>query len=91
MSVELRPGESQDSILRRFRKSVAESRILPIVRQKRWYTSKSEIRRIKKQKAIRKANRPPQPANTRGSGGRDSGGRNSGGRGGGRSSGGRGR
>ena len=90
MSVELRPGESQDSILRRFRKSVAESRILPIVRQKRWYTSKSEIRRIKKQKAIRKANRPPQPprsSNDRNSGGRGSGGRS----GGGRSSGGRGR
>ncbi len=83
MSVELRSGESQDSILRRFRKSVAESRILPIVRQKRWYTSKSEIRRIKKQKAIRKANRPPLPPKTSSSsGGRDnnSGGRSSGGR-----------
>ncbi|MEM7534975.1 MAG: 30S ribosomal protein S21 [Chloroflexota bacterium] len=57
MSVELRPGESQESILKRFRKSVAEARILPIVRQKRWFTSKSEIRRIKQQKAIRKARR----------------------------------
>jgi small subunit ribosomal protein S21 len=57
VSVELRPGESQDSVLRRFRKSVAEARILPIVRQKRWFTSKSEIRRIKRQKAIRKAQR----------------------------------
>ena len=60
VSVELRPGESQDSILKRFRKAVAEARILPIVRQKRWFTSKSEIRRIKKQKAIRKARRTPQ-------------------------------
>ncbi len=57
MSVELRPGEGQDSLLRRFRKSVAEARILPIVRQKRWFTSKSEIKRIKRQKAIRKAQR----------------------------------
>lgn len=57
LSVELRPGESQDSILRRFRKAVAEARILPIVRQKRWFTSKSEIRRIKRQKAIRKSQR----------------------------------
>lgn len=57
MSVELRPGESQESILRRFRKAVAEARILPIVRQKRWFTSKSEIRRIKRQKAIRKSQR----------------------------------
>ena len=57
MSVELRPGESQESLLRRFRKAVAEARILPMVRQKRWFTSTSEIRRIKKQKAIRKARR----------------------------------
>jgi len=57
ISVELRPGESQESLLRRFRKSVAEARILPIVRQKRWFTSKSEIKRIKRQKAIRKAQR----------------------------------
>lgn len=60
MSVELRPGESQDSILKRFRKSVAEARILPIVRQKRWFTPKSEVRRIKRQKAIRKSQRPPR-------------------------------
>ncbi|MCB0070847.1 MAG: 30S ribosomal protein S21 [Caldilineaceae bacterium] len=57
MSVELRPNESQESLLKRFRKSVAEARILPIVRQKRWFTSKSEVRRIKRQKAIRKARR----------------------------------
>jgi len=36
---------------------VAEARILPTVRQKRWFTSKSEIRRIKRQKAIRKSRR----------------------------------
>ena len=60
MSVDLRPGESQDSLLKRFRKAVAEARILPIVRQKRWFTSKSEVRRIKRQKAIRKSQRPPR-------------------------------
>jgi small subunit ribosomal protein S21 len=65
MSVELRPGESQESLLRRFRKAVAEARILPIVRQKRWFTSKSEIRRIKKQKAIRKARRVTTPRDAR--------------------------
>jgi len=54
-SVELRPGESQESILKRFRKAVAEARVLPIVRQKRWFTSKSEVRRIKQQKAVRKS------------------------------------
>ena len=57
MSVELRPGESQESILKRYRKAVAEARILPIVRQKRWFTSRSEVKRIKRQKAIRKAQR----------------------------------
>ena len=62
MSVELRPGESQESILKRFRKAVAEARILPIVRQKRWFTSKSEIKRIKRQKAIRKSQRLPKRA-----------------------------
>jgi len=55
MSVELRSGESQESLLRRFRKSVMESRILPLSRNRRWFTSKSEIRRIKKNKATRKA------------------------------------
>ncbi|MDI9547303.1 MAG: 30S ribosomal protein S21 [Chloroflexota bacterium] len=60
ISVDLRPGESQESLLKRFRKAVAEARILPIVRQKRWFTSKSEIKRIKRQKAIRKAQRAPR-------------------------------
>ena len=59
MSVDLRPGESQDSLLRRFRKAVAEARILPIVRQKRSFTYRSEVKRIKRQKAIRKSQRPP--------------------------------
>ena len=52
MSVDLRPGESQDSLLKRFRKAVAEARILPIVRQKRWFTSKSEVKRIKRRKEL---------------------------------------
>lgn len=55
MSVELRHGESQESLLRRFRKSVMDSRVLRIARNKRWFVSKSEVRRIKKQKATRKA------------------------------------
>lgn len=61
MSVELRSGETQESILKRFRKAVAEARILPIVRQKRWFTSKSEVKRIKRQKAIRKSQRVVVP------------------------------
>lgn len=55
--VELQPGESQDQLLKRFRKSVAKSGILSTVRRKRWYVSKSELRRIQKKKAIRRARR----------------------------------
>ena len=55
MSVQLRPGESPESLLKRFRKEVTKARILSTVRKKRWYTPPSELRRIKRQKAIRKA------------------------------------
>lgn len=57
MSVVLRPGESQESLLKRFRKEVAEEGILSIIRKKRWYISKSEMKRIRLRKAIRKARR----------------------------------
>jgi small subunit ribosomal protein S21 len=62
-SVYLRPNESQDQLLRRFRKQVAKSGILSTVRRKRWYVSKSELRRIQKKKAIRRARRKQQRAN----------------------------
>lgn len=55
--VVLRPGESQQSLLKRFRKKVARSKVLSTVRRKRWFISTSEERRIAKQKAIRKAQR----------------------------------
>ena len=54
-TVSLRTGESQESLLKRFRKEVMKERILPTVRKKRWFTPPSELRRLKKQKAIRKA------------------------------------
>ncbi|MFQ5854057.1 MAG: 30S ribosomal protein S21 [Anaerolineae bacterium] len=53
-SVELRPGESQEELLKRFRKKVAESRILSTYRKKRWFISKSERRRKAKKRAQRK-------------------------------------
>jgi small subunit ribosomal protein S21 len=56
-TVRLRPGESQDQLLKRFRKQVAKSGILSTVRRKRWHVSKSELRRIAKKKAIRRARR----------------------------------
>jgi len=52
--VELRPNESQAQLFSRFRKQVLKSGKLRAVRKKRWFVSKSEIRRIAKKKAIRK-------------------------------------
>ena len=57
MSVELRSGESQDSLLKRFRKEVIKTRVLSTYRKKRWFVSKSEQRRLAKQRTIRKARR----------------------------------
>ncbi|MEK6587426.1 MAG: 30S ribosomal protein S21 [Chloroflexota bacterium] len=56
-TVVLRPNESQDSMLRRFRKKVAKSGILSTVRRKRWFVSKSELRRIERKKAVRRLKR----------------------------------
>ena len=62
-TVNLRPNESQDQLLRRFRKKVAKSGILSTVRRKRWFVSKSELRRIQKKKAIRRLKRRQQTPN----------------------------
>lgn len=56
-TVELRPNESQEALLRRFRKKVAKSGVLSTVRQKRWFVSKSELRRIQRKKAMRRMKR----------------------------------
>ena len=55
--VVLRPNESQDQLLRRFRKKVIKSGVLSTIRKKRWYTSKGETRRAEKKKAIRRMKR----------------------------------
>ncbi len=55
--VTLRPGESQDSLLKRFRKKVVKSGILSTVRRKRWFVSKSEQRRMEQKKAVRRLKR----------------------------------
>ena len=60
MTVKLRPGESQDQLLKRFRKEVATARILSTYRKKRWFVSKSELRRKAKKKAIRKTRTKPR-------------------------------
>jgi small subunit ribosomal protein S21 len=55
--VVIRPNESQDGLLKRFRKKVVKSGVLSTVRRKRWFISKSELRRIEKKKAIRRLKR----------------------------------
>ena len=56
-TVKLRPNESQEQLLKRFRKKVTKDEIMSTVRRKRWYVTKSELRRIRKKKAIRRARR----------------------------------
>ena len=55
--VVIRPNESQDQLLKRFRKKVVKSGVLSTVRHKRWFISKSELRRVEKKKAIRRIKR----------------------------------
>ncbi|GAB4505679.1 MAG: 30S ribosomal protein S21 [Anaerolineales bacterium] len=55
--VSLRSGESQDSLLKRFRKKVVKSGVLSTVRRKRWFVSKSEQRRMEKKKSARRIKR----------------------------------
>jgi len=56
-TVVLRPNESQDMLLKRFRKKVVKSGVLSTVRRKRWFISKSELRRVEKKKSIRRIKR----------------------------------
>ena len=56
-SVYLRQNESQDQLLKRFRKKVVKSGVLSTVRRKRWFVSKSEQRRMEAKKAIRRIKR----------------------------------
>ncbi|MDT8305301.1 MAG: 30S ribosomal protein S21 [Anaerolineae bacterium] len=50
-------NETDESLLRRFRKQVTKAGTMTVVRNKRWHVSKSELRRIKKKKAVRRARR----------------------------------
>jgi small subunit ribosomal protein S21 len=52
--VDLRPNESQQQLLRRFRKKVSRSGKMSAIRKKRWFVSKSEVRRLQRKKAIRR-------------------------------------
>lgn len=65
-TVVVRPNESQEQLLKRFRKKVAKSGILSTVRRKRWFVSKSELRRIQRKKAIRRLKRRQRKFSSRG-------------------------
>jgi len=52
--VDLRANETPEQLLRRFNKAVVKSKVLADVRRKRWYVSKSELRRIQRKKAQRR-------------------------------------
>ena len=56
-AVNLRNNESQDQLLKRFRKKVVKSGVLSTVRRKRWFVSKSEQRRMEKKKSMRRMKR----------------------------------
>lgn len=56
-SVSLRNNESQESLLKRFRKKVVKSGVLSTVRRKRWFVSKSEQRRMDAKKSMRRYKR----------------------------------
>jgi small subunit ribosomal protein S21 len=55
--VVLRPNESQDQLLKRFRKKVTRSGVLSTLRDKRWFVSKGEQRRMDVKKSIRRSKR----------------------------------
>jgi small subunit ribosomal protein S21 len=52
--VDLRGNESPEQLLRRFNKAVMKSKVLSDIRRKRWFVSKSELKRIEKKKAVRR-------------------------------------
>lgn len=55
MSIKLRPDESVDSALRRFKREVMRSEVLNDLRKKEYFVSPSEKRRMKSAAARKKA------------------------------------
>ncbi len=55
MTVEIRPGESFESLLQRFGRAVNSGGILKEHRRRRWFVSKGEQRRMAEKKGIRRA------------------------------------
>jgi small subunit ribosomal protein S21 len=65
-TVTLRPNESQDSLLKRFRKKVVKAGNLSTIRRKRWFVSRTENRRVERKKALRRMKRRQMSPRTRG-------------------------
>ncbi|MBI5054760.1 MAG: 30S ribosomal protein S21 [Chloroflexi bacterium] len=59
--VNLRPNESQEQLFKRFKKKVMKSGLMTVLRNKRWFVSKSEVRRMDEKKAIRRLRRKRRP------------------------------
>jgi len=59
--VNLRPNESQEQLFKRFKKKVMKSGLMTVLRNKRWFVSKSETRRMDEKKAIRRLRRKRRP------------------------------
>ncbi len=53
-NVVLRPNETQDQLMRRFRKKVVRSGIMSTIRKKRWFVSRTEERRMEAKKSARR-------------------------------------
>ena len=60
-TVVLRPNETQDQLMRRFRKKVVRSGVLSAVRDKRWFVSKTEKRRMEAKKSARRMKMKNRP------------------------------
>ena len=53
----LRDGESPESLLKRFRKKVTQDGVLSTVKKKRFFVSRSELKRMARRKAVRRERR----------------------------------
>ena len=65
MFVELRDGETQEHLLSRFRQTMQRNGVLREIKKRRHFISKSEIRRLAKAKATRRARKKIARATTR--------------------------
>ena len=55
MAIKARPGETLDSMLKRFKKEVLKSEVLKDLRKHEYYVSPSQKRRIKSAEAQKRA------------------------------------